>query len=156
MTKHVIPATRVNLISSRDASALQTPPNDADSQSPSSTYTLTPDSQNSEILRMADALSQLTQGCLRRITEGGTEENPIVQCVQIKPMNSQNAAERYRVVMSDSINFMQGMLGQRECISMVWRRPLSNMHSQNKISSSTRTSSRKVASAASPSSNRIT
>jgi hypothetical protein len=104
---------------------------------------------------MADALSQLTQGCLRRITEGGTEENPIVQCVQIKPMNSQNAAERYRVVMSDSINFMQGMLGQRKWIGIVWRWHPSNVNSQNKISSSTRTSSRKEASVASPSSNRI-
>ena len=124
MALHVpskVPATRFNL-SSRDASALQTPPNDADSQSSSSTntLTLTPDSQDDEILRMADALSALTPGCLRRITEGGQEDNPVVQCVQIKPMNSQNTAERYRVVMSDSINFMQGMLGQRECTRSVW------------------------------------
>ena len=65
----------------------------------------------------ADPLDVLTQGCMRRITEGGTEENPIVQCVQIKPMNSQANTERYRVVMSDSVNFMQGMLGQREYYS---------------------------------------
>lgn len=117
---HVRPATRFNLLSSRDASALQTPPDDIyNSQSSTSSATLTPDSQSSEILRMADALSALTQGCLRRISQGEPEENPIVQCVQLKPMNSQNGVERFRVVMSDSIHFMQGMLGQRGCIGCV-------------------------------------
>ena len=84
------PATRFNLnLSSRDASALQTPPNDEDSQSSTSTQTLTPDSQTSDILRMADALSVLTQGCLLQVTEGTPVENPVVQCLQIKPMNNQ-------------------------------------------------------------------
>lgn len=105
--------TRINLLSSRLASAAS-PPDPTNSQSSTSTGTLTPDSQHSERYRMADALSQLTQGCLRRITDGGQEDNPVVQCVQIKPMNNQTGAERYRVVMSDSINFMQGMLGQRK------------------------------------------
>lgn len=64
---------------------------------------------------MADAMNALTQGCLQQIIDDQQEPviEPIVQCVQIKPMNSQNGAERYRVVMSDSVNFMQGMLGQR-------------------------------------------
>ena len=105
---------------SRAVFASPPPPTDKNSQSSTftSTGTLTPDSQHSEILKMADALSQLTQGCLRRITDGGEEDSPVVQCVQIKPMNNQTGAERYRVVMSDSINFMQGMLGQRKSIRL--------------------------------------
>lgn len=61
-------------------------------------------------------MNAITQGCLRQITDENADPvvDPIVQCVQIKPMNSQNGAERYRVVMSDTANFMQGMLGQRE------------------------------------------
>lgn len=98
--------------SALNASPHGAPPNGSSSQS--STGTLTPDSQQSELIRMADALSALTQGSLRQITEGSlADEQPVVQCVQIKPMNSQNGAERFRVVMSDSINFIQGMLGQR-------------------------------------------
>lgn len=75
---------------------------------------LTPDSQQDGYIKMADAMDALTRGCLRQITENpDSVTQPIVQCVQIKPMNSQQGAERYRVVMNDSINFMQGMLGQR-------------------------------------------
>lgn len=65
---------------------------------------------------MAEAMNALTQGCLRQITENPDSiSEPVLQCVQIKPMNSQQGAERYRVVMNDSVNFMQGMLGQRKC-----------------------------------------
>ena len=65
---------------------------------------------------MADAMSMLTKGCLLQSTLGTLQvEQPVVQCVQVKPMNNnQNGVERWRVVMSDSVNFMQGMLGQRE------------------------------------------
>ena len=111
--------TRSNLASKGSCFAFVAFADQTNSQSStSSTGTLTPDSQDSERFRMADALSQLTEGCLRRITDGGQEDNPVVQCVQIKPMNNQTGAERYRVVMSDSINFMQGMLGQRESIHL--------------------------------------
>lgn len=62
-----------------------------------------------------DASDVLTKGALRQITDNSLDiENPVVQCVQIKPMANQNGVERFRVVMSDSINFMQGMLGQRK------------------------------------------
>lgn len=98
-----------------DALDYGAPPPANELSSPSPTGTLTPDSQQSELFTMATAFEALTQGCLRQITEDSlVEENPVVQCVQIKPMASQNGTERYRVVMSDSINFMQGMLGQRK------------------------------------------
>lgn len=79
--------------------------------------TLTPDSQDSQLARMADAYSALSHGALLQICQGNLSvEQPVLQCVQIKPMNNANQTgpERWRVVMSDSINFMQGMLGQRE------------------------------------------
>ena len=112
MTRIHVAAPPRNALAASNASALA--PNETNSQT-SSTGTLTPDSQHSQLVKMADAYSMLTQGCLHQITESalGPEEQPVVQCVQIKPMNNQNGAERYRVVMSDSINFMQGMLGQR-------------------------------------------
>lgn len=76
---------------------------------------LTPDTLASDSFRMADAISMLTKGCLVQSTLGTLEvDQPIVQCVQVRPMNNQNGVERWRVVMSDSVNFMQGMLGQRE------------------------------------------
>ena len=41
---------------------------------------------------------------------------PILQCVQIKPLaGQQGAQERYRVVFSDIINFVQSMLATRKC-----------------------------------------
>src|ERR1700761_2022548 len=108
------------------ASALKTDqaPPDETSQKSSSSGTLTPDSQQSELFRMADAYSALTHGCLQKIAEGSLDvAEPVVQCVQIKPMNSQAGEELYRVVMSDSVNFMQGMLGQR----MYIRKPCSGL-----------------------------
>lgn len=64
---------------------------------------------------MADAAGVLSAGVLREVTEGQTHENPIVQCVQIKPMSANQATgqERWRVVFNDSINFIQGMLATR-------------------------------------------
>ena len=81
---------------------------------------LTPTSQDSALFKMADAASILTQGCIARAAENQLPqgEEVIVQCVQVKTMGNPNnpqpnAPERYRVVVNDSINFMQGMLGQR-------------------------------------------
>ena len=127
-TFHFDPAAREVASASRAAPPkLESQPPNANtaasaqpSFSSSSDGTLTPDSQQSELIRMADAMSALTQGCLRQIsTDADSVHEPILQCVQIKPMNSQQGAERYRVVMNDSVNFMQGMLGQREYSSSV-------------------------------------
>lgn len=78
--------------------------------------TLTPDSQQSELIRMADAMSVISVGSLAQVGLGAQNlpDKPILQCVQIKPMASQNGNERYRVVMNDTVNFIQGMLAQRE------------------------------------------
>ena len=99
----------------------------------SSERQLTPDSEESDPINMADVI---TVGALRGITDNNlTVEQPVLQCVQlvcdylllllvmlmirrIKPMASQNGVERFRVVMNDSLNFMQGMLGQREFDSL--------------------------------------
>lgn len=63
---------------------------------------------------MTDAFNAISHGALKQITEGIAVENPILQCVQIKPM-AQGAAgqERWRVVFNDTTNFIQGMLSQR-------------------------------------------
>ena len=61
-----------------------------------------------------DASQVISVGALRQAAENQEVEAPILQCVQLKPMSSQNGAERFRVVMNDSVNFMQGMLGQRK------------------------------------------
>lgn len=64
---------------------------------------------------MTDAFSALSTGALRQICDGQQVDNPIVQCVQIKPMaaNQQTGQERWRVVFNDSINFIQGMIAIR-------------------------------------------
>lgn len=106
------------------ASQANAPRGEEEASSPASTNTLrsetelTPESQESDTIDM-DASDVLTKGALRQITDNTLGiDNPVVQCLQIKPMASQNGVERFRVVMSDSINFMQGMLGQRK--SVVW------------------------------------
>lgn len=44
-------------------------------------------------------------------------QEPIVQCVQIKPLQpQQNQQERYRAVFSDISNYVQTMLAIRELI----------------------------------------
>lgn len=63
---------------------------------------------------MADATSIISHGVLAQIAVGQQVGEPVLQCVQIKPMASQNGVERFRVVMNDTVNFIQGMLGQRE------------------------------------------
>ncbi|KAF2495110.1 replication protein-like protein A 70 kDa DNA-binding subunit [Lophium mytilinum] len=61
---------------------------------------------------MAEAA--ISQGSLRAIFERGIEAapSPVMQCVQIKPMDSKTGgeAQRYRVVLSDIQNFIQTML----------------------------------------------
>lgn len=60
------------------------------------------------------ALNALDKGSLIAIFSNtpGRIEQPIVQCVQVKPMSqaSGEATERYRVVFSDSVNYVQTML----------------------------------------------
>lgn len=59
-------------------------------------------------------MDAITAGCLRRVFAGESVENPIVQCVQIKPMQTNsNGAERFRVVFNDTVNFIQSMIAQR-------------------------------------------
>lgn len=61
-----------------------------------------------------DAAAALTQGALRRISDNDDVHEPIVQCVQIKPMApGANGQERYRVVWNDSVNFIQSMITQQ-------------------------------------------
>ena len=90
---------------------LAPPPNTA---SFSSEGTFTPDSQEDELLRMADPMSVISVGALQQIHDGNQPDEPVLQCVQIKPMASQNGRERYRVVMNDTRNFIQGMMGTGE------------------------------------------
>ena len=50
---------------------------------PSEDGQLTPDSLDSDLIKMADATNALTRGALREITEGSlATEQPIVQCLQ--------------------------------------------------------------------------
>ncbi|KAK3657502.1 Replication factor A protein 1 [Elasticomyces elasticus] len=92
-------------------SDLQTP---NETLSDTSEGTLTPDSSYSDLIRMADALGVISAGQLAIINGGGARPDTLVlQCVQIKPMASQQNQERYRVVMNDSCNFIQCMLAQQ-------------------------------------------
>ena len=46
---------------------------------------------------------------------------PVLQCVQVKPIASQpGAPERFRVVFSDIINFVQSMLATRTSFDGEW------------------------------------
>jgi replication factor A1 len=61
-----------------------------------------------------DAVSALTHGALRRISDDEPCVDPIVQCVQIKPMApGAQGQERYRVVWNDTVNFIQSMITQQ-------------------------------------------
>nr|POE93535.1 replication factor a protein 1 [Quercus suber] len=62
---------------------------------------------------MADPMGVISVGALKMVGNGQEPASPILQCVQIKPMAAQNGNERYRVVMNDTANFIQGMLGQQ-------------------------------------------
>jgi len=51
----------------------------------------------------------------RSIFNGERIENPVLQCVQIKPLQgATGTVERFRVVFSDIRNFIQSMLATRE------------------------------------------
>lgn len=68
---------------------------------------------------MANPMQAITTGCLRRVFAGENVENPIVQCVQIKPMQNQSSGtERYRVVFNDTVNFIQSMIAQRKTLPL--------------------------------------
>ena len=60
------------------------------------------------------ATSAINVGSLQAIFQDtpGRVQQPVVQCVQIKPMQQSNgeATERYRVVFSDTKNYVQTML----------------------------------------------
>jgi replication factor A1 len=59
------------------------------------------------------ALARMSAGSINAIFDGGAAavQQPVVQCVQIKPIASNgNGAERYRVIFSDSQNYIQTML----------------------------------------------
>ena len=63
---------------------------------------------------MANPMDAITTGCLRRVFAGENIVDPVVQCVQIKPMaNSNTGVERFRVVFNDTVNFIQSMLAQQ-------------------------------------------
>jgi replication factor A1 len=64
-----------------------------------------------------DAASQISVGALSAIFDETKPQihEPIVQCVQIKPLPPQpNHQERYRAVFSDISNYVQTMLATRE------------------------------------------
>lgn len=59
-------------------------------------------------------MNVMSIGSLHRILSGEEVPNPIVQCVQVKPMNTQpGAPERWRVVFNDTQNYIQSMIAQR-------------------------------------------
>ncbi|KAK0322313.1 Replication factor A protein 1 [Friedmanniomyces endolithicus] len=121
MTKQRITGAPVNpstrALHANVTSAFHNSQTDVDITSSSSTSTtegtLIPGSQHSESNRMADALGVLSVGSLAQINSGEQLESMVLQCVQIKPMASQQGQERYRVVMNDSVHFIQCMLAQQ-------------------------------------------
>ena len=64
---------------------------------------------------MGNPLDALTAGAFKKVFAGENVIDPIVQCLQVKTMaNQANGVERFRVVFSDSINFIQSMIAQRK------------------------------------------
>lgn len=59
----------------------------------------------------AEAFRRIDAGSITAIFEGGKDakEHPLVQCVQIKPI-ANGETERYRVIFSDTKNYIQTML----------------------------------------------
>lgn len=53
----------------------------------------------------------LTVGSVKRIYEKNEDGEPILQIVDIKKMIGQGGRERYRLIISDSVHFIQSMLG---------------------------------------------
>lgn len=62
----------------------------------------------------ASAMAAINAGSLEAIftNEPGRAQQPIVQCLQIRPMqnNSSEGTERFRVVFGDTRNYVQSML----------------------------------------------
>jgi replication factor A1 len=59
----------------------------------------------------ANAEAAVTQGALSAIYNNQPAENPVFQCVQLKPMGAgAGGVERYRLVWSDIRNYIQSML----------------------------------------------
>ncbi|KAH8704693.1 replication protein A 70 kDa DNA-binding subunit [Talaromyces proteolyticus] len=61
----------------------------------------------------SDPASHISVGSLRAIFDdnGASDKEPVVQCVQVKPLAPQpNGQERYRAVFSDISNYVQTML----------------------------------------------
>lgn len=61
----------------------------------------------------AQALARIDAGSIAAIFDGGPsrKEQPVVQCVQIKPIASNpGGTDRYRVIFSDTKNYIQTML----------------------------------------------
>lgn len=62
----------------------------------------------------SEVQAAIDKGSLQAIFQDspGRVQQPVVQCVQIKPMSQSNgeATERYRVVFSDTQNYVQTML----------------------------------------------
>jgi replication factor A1 len=62
----------------------------------------------------ADSASHIQQGALRAIFDAGPDQErltPILQCVHVRCIPaSAGQTERYRLVLSDIKNFVQGMI----------------------------------------------
>ena len=52
----------------------------------------------------------LTAGSVQRMFNNDTAQNPIVQLLEVKQINGQGGATRYRLIISDGQHFMQAML----------------------------------------------
>lgn|SRR5690606_17849476 len=68
----------------------------------------------------SSAESVITRGVIRKIFGAGSNSspadnpNPILQVLQIKPIPGQaGSPERYRVVFSDTVNFIQSMVASQ-------------------------------------------
>ncbi|OKL55649.1 hypothetical protein UA08_09120 [Talaromyces atroroseus] len=79
-----------------------------------------------------DPASLISVGSLRQVVpispcgifdeSRATESQPIVQCVQIKPLAPQpNGQERYRAVFSDISNYVQTMIATLRMLTEIWR-----------------------------------
>lgn len=103
------PETDSTVENTNSPPATHTPP------SPETGYNLPDTDSQSSATAMANPYNAISAGCLRRVFAGENVVDPVVQCVQIKPMaKGPNDQERYRVVFNDTVNFIQSMIAQRE------------------------------------------
>lgn len=68
--------------------------------------------QKSEVERSIAPVN-LTSGAVEYISQGvGDKLQPVLQLLEIRQVNTQDStSERYRIILSDGIHFLQGMLG---------------------------------------------